>query len=101
MRWDDIVDGVWTIQNDEREKSNAGSLQLPKAVIDIIEAQPRIAGNPYVFAAGKGNGPLNSFSQRKDEIDAKLPQHASVDDPRSTPHRPVAAEPCRCQARYQ
>ena len=57
------------------EKTNAGSLQLPKAVIDIIEDQPRIAGNPFVFAAGKGNGPLNSFSQRKDEIDAKLPSN--------------------------
>jgi integrase len=73
MRWDDIDDGVWTMQQSEREKSNAGSLQLPKAVLDIIEDQPRIAGNPYVFAAGKGNGPFNSFSQRKDEIDAKLP----------------------------
>ena len=27
-----------------------------------------------MFAAGKGNGPLNSFSQRKEEIDAKLPE---------------------------
>jgi integrase len=73
MRWDDIVDGVWQIASEEREKSNAGSLLLPQAVIDIIEAQPRIAGNPFVFAAGKGNGPFNSFSQRKEELDAKLP----------------------------
>ena len=101
MRWDDIDDGVWTIQRSEREKANAGSLQLPKAVIDIIEDQPRIAGNPFVFAAGKGNGPLNSFSQRKEEIDAKLPEHASLDDPRSTTHGSVAAEPRRCQAGYQ
>ena len=74
MKWDAIVDGVWTIASDKREKSNAGSLQLPKAVIDIIEDQPRIAGNPYVFAAGKGNGPFNSFSQRKQELDEKLPR---------------------------
>jgi integrase len=26
-----------------------------------------------VFAAGVGNGPFNSFSQRKEELDAKLP----------------------------
>jgi integrase len=74
MRWDDIDGGVWTIQRSEREKANAGSLQLPKAVIAIIEAQPQLAGNPHVFAAGKGNGPFNSFSQRKEEIDAKLPR---------------------------
>ena len=76
MRWDDIVDGVWQIASEEREKSNAGSLLLPQAVIDIIEAQPRIAGNPYVFSAGKGSGPFNSFSQRKEELDAKLPRMA-------------------------
>ena len=73
MKWDDVVDGVWTIPSEEREKSNAGSLQLPKAVIDIIEAQPRLAGNPYVFAAGKGKGRFNSFCRRKEDIDAKLP----------------------------
>ncbi len=76
MKWDDIVDGVWQIASEEREKSNAGSLLLPQAVIDIIDAQPRLAGNPYVFAAGKGDGPFNSFSQRKEELDAKLPRMA-------------------------
>jgi integrase len=74
MRWSDIDGGVWTIPMVKREKANAGRLQLPQAVLDIIEAQPRIAGNPYVFAAGKGNGPFNSFSQRKEELDAKLPK---------------------------
>ena len=54
MSWDDVVDGVWTIQREEREKSNAGSLQLPKAVIDIIEDQPRIAGNPYRVRGRQG-----------------------------------------------
>jgi integrase len=73
MRWSDIVDGVWTIARAKREKANAGSLQLPQ-VLAIIEAQPRLAGNEYVFSAGKGNGPFNSFSQRKEELDAKLPR---------------------------
>jgi integrase len=74
MKWTDIVDGVWKIPSEKREKSNAGSLQLPQAVIDIIDAQPRLAGNPHVFSAGKGDGPFNSFSQRKEELDAKLPR---------------------------
>src|SRR5450759_4071084 len=77
MKWDDIVDGVWDIPSEEREKSNAGSLRLPQTVLDIIDAQPRIAGNPYVFAAGKGDGPFNSFSQRKEELDEKLPRMPS------------------------
>ena len=72
MKWDDISDDTWTIVSAEREKGNAGSLRLPPMVLEIINAQPRIAGNPYVFA-GRGNGPLNAFSQRKEELDAKLP----------------------------
>jgi integrase len=72
MRWDDIDDDGWTIQTDEREKGTAGSLKLPKPACDIIHSQPRIAGNPFVFA-GRGGGHLNSFSQRKAELDGALP----------------------------
>ena len=71
-KWDDVVDGEWRIASEAREKSNAGSLRLPQAVLDIIAAQPRIAGNPHVFA-GRGSGPFNSFSQRKEELNEKLP----------------------------
>jgi integrase len=72
MKWEDITDDIWTIASAEREKGNAGSLRLPAMALDIINAQPRIADNPYVFA-GRGSGPLNAFSQRKEELDAKLP----------------------------
>ena len=71
MRWDDVRDGVWTIPSAPREKPNARSLKLPPAVLDIINAQPRIAGNPYVFA-GRGLGPINSLSQGKKALDKKL-----------------------------
>jgi integrase len=40
--------------------------------LQVLEQQPRIAGNPYVFS-GRGKAAFNSFSQRKDELDAKLP----------------------------
>jgi integrase len=82
MKWDDLVDGEWRIAAEAREKANAGSLRLPPSVLAIIEAQPRLAGNPYVFAAGRGGGPFNAFSQRKDQLDAKLP----ADMQASTPH---------------
>jgi integrase len=72
MQWEDLNDaGVWTIPKEDREKTNAETLRLPQAVLDIINAQPRIAANPYVFA-GRGSGPFNSFSQRKEELDKKL-----------------------------
>jgi integrase len=73
MQWSDVVDGVWTIPTEEREKGNPKIIKLPQAVLDIIARQPRIAGNPFVFAA-RGRGPFNSFSQRKEELDDKLPK---------------------------
>lgn len=75
MRWDDLVGNEWTIRKEHREKGTAGKLKLPAMALEVIEQQPRIAGNPYVFS-GRGKGPFNSFSQRKEELDAKLPDMA-------------------------
>jgi integrase len=71
MRWDDIVDGAWIIRSEEREKNNAGTLKLPPLALDIIQAQPKIHGNPYVFA-GIGDGPFASWGDQKTRLDAKL-----------------------------
>ena len=88
MRWDDVVDGVWTIRTAEREKGNPAQLKLPQMALDVIAAQPRIAGNPYIFSGSlKGRRPkkdtpklerpsgpatFNSFSEHKAELDAAL-----------------------------
>jgi integrase len=72
MKWDDVADDTWTIATEPREKGNPGQLRLPQIALDIIAGQPRIAGNPYVFASGTKKH-FNSWSQRKDEIQAKLP----------------------------
>jgi hypothetical protein len=37
------------VRREPREKGNAGALALPQIALDIIEAQPEIDGNPYVF----------------------------------------------------
>jgi integrase len=72
MRWDDIsADGEWSIPTEEREKGNAGALLLPPLALEIIRAQPQLGNNPYVFA-GRGDGPINAFSQSKVALDAKL-----------------------------
>ena len=70
LRWADISpEGVWTIpQESDREKGHAGVLRLPPAALDIIQAQPRLASNPYVFA-GRGTGPINGFSKDKARFD--------------------------------
>lgn len=72
MMWNDLKGDEWTIRTEDREKGNAGVLRLPALALEIVAAQPRLAGNPYVFA-GRGGGPINAFSQRKAELDAKLP----------------------------
>ena len=73
MRWEDLEDGIWTIPVEEpREKVNAGALELPKLALDIIDAQPNVEGNPYVFA-GRGKKAFNSFSDGKEDLHAAAP----------------------------
>ena len=72
MRWSDIQDGVWTIAAEAREKVNAGELKLPKLALTIIEAQPEIEGNPYIFA-GRGKKAFNSFSDGKERLATAAP----------------------------
>lgn len=71
MRRADIVGKVWTIPAEAREKSNAGALELPQLAIDIIDAQPEVADNPYVLA-GRGDAPIWPGAKLKAEFDAKL-----------------------------
>jgi integrase len=71
MKWDDLVEGEWRMATEAREKASAGSLRLPPMALAILERQPRIVGNPYVFASGEHKH-FNSWSQRKQELDEKL-----------------------------
>jgi integrase len=72
LKWEDIsADRVWTIPTEPREKGNAGELVLPKVAIDIINALPKFASNPYVFA-GRGSSHFSDYSNAKRVFDAKL-----------------------------
>jgi integrase len=68
MRWADIEGGMWAIPAQAREKTAAGTLALPDMARRVIEAQPRFAGNPFVFVA-RGQGPINGFSKMKVKLD--------------------------------
>ena len=71
LRWDDIdAKGVWTIRTEEREKGNAGALQLPKIALDIIQAQPRFDGNPMSLRA-KVHAPGLLPANDDDPLDAQ------------------------------
>jgi integrase len=72
MQWADVsADGVWEVQSEQREKGNIGAVKLPALALDIIKAQPKLSGNPYVFAASRGDGPLNGFSRAKRAFDKR------------------------------
>jgi integrase len=70
LKWSDIKEGgLWEIASEAREKGNAGALKLPAVALKIIKAQPKITGNPYVFAASRGDGPLSGYNKRKRLLD--------------------------------
>ena len=75
MKWSDVDDqGVWTIRREDREKGAPPSLTLSPLAREVLATVPKIEGNPFVFP-GKGSGPFNAFSQRKEELDRLLPDN--------------------------
>jgi integrase len=87
MQWSDLVDGEWRIPSEAREKTHAGTLKLPQTVLGIVNAQPRVAGNPHVFGAASGTlTAFAAFSLWKAALDAKLPKlpHWTLHDLRRT-----------------
>jgi integrase len=69
MRWNDIVEGVWVIPKEKREKGTGGRLKLPDAALAVLAALPRFG--EYIFPAGRGNGPFRSHYDVKPEFDKR------------------------------
>ncbi len=69
LKFSDVSpDGVWTMRKDHRrEKENGGKIKLPKAALDIINAQQRFVGDDDVFA---GHRSFN-FDRMKKALDVK------------------------------
>ena len=85
MKRSDLDGDVWTIATEPREKGNPGTLRLPPLAMKIINAQPRLTGNPYVFT-GRGKGPLSGFSSRHETFKASL-RRRRLDAARPATHR--------------
>jgi integrase len=74
LKRSDVVDGVWSVRRqDQRQKGTPTKLKLPQAALDVLEALDEIEGNPYYLATTRREK-LHSWSQRKDEIDALMPE---------------------------
>lgn len=72
MRWQDLDGATWNIPAERREKANALQLRLPPMAMAVIDGQPRIARNPYVFAGRVTGTHLNGFSKAKAALDAAM-----------------------------
>jgi integrase len=68
MTWDEVADGVWTLPAARNKTKQELARPLSRAALAIIEAQPRIAGVPFIFTPGKR--PLRSDWRMKSHLDA-------------------------------
>ena len=67
MRWEDVsADGVWTIRTEEREKGNAGVLELPELAMEIIDLRER--GKGLIFPSRQRNQ-LGGLAKYKRKLD--------------------------------
>jgi integrase len=70
MRWSDISPtGLWSIPGKAREKGTAGTVQLPKLALDLLQQLPRLVGNDHVFAGGNGRSRDFNFDTNKPKLD--------------------------------
>src|SRR5262249_34165522 len=53
MRWPSNEPPTWTVAVEERAKGNIGMVQLPPAVLAVLDTLPRFVGNPFVLAGRK------------------------------------------------
>jgi len=72
MKWPSNTPPVWTLRTELREKGNIAAVELPAAALAILDALPRYASNPYVFA-GRGQQHMSASGVFKAKFDAKLP----------------------------
>jgi integrase len=72
MKWPSNEPPVWTVATAPREKGNIGAVELPAAVLAILDKLPRYVDNPYVLA-GRGSSHIAYSGNPKRAFDAKLP----------------------------
>jgi integrase len=72
MKWPSNTPPVWEVGTAPREKGNIGAVELPAAVLAVLDKLPRFADNPYVLA-GRGNMHIAYSGNPKRAFDAKLP----------------------------
>jgi integrase len=70
MKWDEVVDGVWTLPASRSKTKTEIARPLSRAVLAIFDGLPHIDGCPYPFTSN-GITPINSFSDPKRLLDKR------------------------------
>ena len=70
MEWSELRDGVWTLPRHRNKTNEEVERPLSKLALSILDALPRIQGNPFVFRLG--TRPFNSHSYFKRQLDGRL-----------------------------
>ena len=81
MRWTELDNpadpAVWTVPAERAKNGRGHIVHLSEPARAVVRAMPRVADNPFVFAAPR-RGSLAGFSRIKDGIDAAM---AAADTP--------------------
>jgi integrase len=67
MRWRDLDGDVWHMPREPREKGNGGDLKLPPLALEIIDAQPKLAGDDRIFWMFRNE--TSSLAEPKSRLD--------------------------------
>jgi len=67
MRWRDLNSNVWRMPREPREKGNGGDLKLPPLALEIVHAQPKLAGDDRVFWMFRNQ--TSSLAEPKSRLD--------------------------------
>ena len=71
MQHADLVEGLWTLPQESREKGSIGSVKLPALALQVIAETPQIAGSRFVFPTASG-GRFGNEAVAKRRLDARL-----------------------------
>jgi integrase len=77
----DLAEETWTLPAARSKNRREHVVPLSAPAKDILSAQPRIEGSPFVF--GGGRAPLSNFGKAKDRLDAAI---TTLNDGEAIPH---------------
>jgi integrase len=76
MEWEelDLNSRLWTLRPERVKTGERHEVPLSDAVLNVIEALPRIHGSPYVLTTD-GKSPSSNYGKSKRKLDALLPEN--------------------------